>query len=609
MWGKGRQLGLAQTEIPVGMKILFLHVSAGEGLHFKEIRGGTFHSQQAGSLGGCCEAEGTGSTGTRLPEGDFTGRRDGRRRRRRRLARCPSSVRALSAGGSGGRVAAVRDVGQAELGVPPVGSGPPLPTGKVPLSWKGRRAEGDCMPVQGCPSDHPATLKPACLARAVLATGLQPESWSSGRRWPGNRPTAQVLVVWLAFAWQRAYSPSPGCPAGVGLATGLQPEAWLSWQRAYTLRPTCPAGVAPEGFPGPNPFRHSLPRDRCAPPPTNRNQVSRLRPCLLLSGAPAGSSSAHFTAGAGDSLARSLPCLDWSAFLRRPLIGPTRLFSRRDLGFLPVLRRRRQRELGGREERRASRMRRAAKLRVENRRARGVAKKAAGTRCGKGEPATGEPATTQQNPKQKTVKVPPARLTRWKTLPQATRDFIANVIERARLSSLPRRDSDQEASLQLLRQLEKRLLDRCSSLLVPPGKLKDLKNCRKLLVLEEGQLKEGEAALQNLQEELDRTLDRLEKTRDEAEVLQEEIGQLKGFLEEAEDQGMQDVASGVLNLPPLPPESFQQQTLQDQLMSIENVREIFAELYTLQRSSHVQILSGFLERAHAAAELLSHPSC
>ncbi|XP_059818688.1 centromere protein Q-like [Hypanus sabinus] len=273
------------------------------------------------------------------------------------------------------------------------------------------------------------------------------------------------------------------------------------------------------------------------------------------------------------------------------------------------MRRRQQREPGGREERRADKMRRAAKLRAENRRARGPAKKAARTGRGEEEPATREPATTQQNPKQKTVRVPPARLTRWKTLPQTTRDFIADAIDRALLSSLPRTDSDQEASLQLLRQLERRLLDRCSSLLVPPGKLKDLKDCRRLLVLEEAQLKEGEAALQNLQEELDRTLDRLERNRDEAEVLQEEIGQLRGFLEEAEDQGMQDRAPGVLNLPPLPPESFQQPTLQDQLMSVKNPRQILSELHALQRSSHVQMLSGFLEQAHAAAELLSFPGC
>ncbi|XP_069777119.1 centromere protein Q isoform X6 [Narcine bancroftii] len=169
-------------------------------------------------------------------------------------------------------------------------------------------------------------------------------------------------------------------------------------------------------------------------------------------------------------------------------------------------------------------------------------------------------------------------------------------------SSLPHEASHHVPYLEILEQLKNRLNDRCSDLLAPPAKVGHPRDCHKMLAQEKEHLVEGEAALRTLQEELDRTLEKLDCDRDEAEGLQERIRQLKDIVEEANHRGVQDVPSGCLNLPSLPPDSFLPISLQDRLETLENPARILAELESLGRCGELQDLCTFLERAYAQVD-------
>ncbi|XP_069777118.1 centromere protein Q isoform X5 [Narcine bancroftii] len=202
----------------------------------------------------------------------------------------------------------------------------------------------------------------------------------------------------------------------------------------------------------------------------------------------------------------------------------------------------------------------------------------------------------------RTVKVGPAKLARWRPLSKTVQEFITSAIEAAILSSLPHEASHHVPYLEILEQLKNRLNDRCSDLLAPPAKVGHPRDCHKMLAQEKEHLVEGEAALRTLQEELDRTLEKLDCDRDEAEGLQERIRQLKDIVEEANHRGVQDVPSGCLNLPSLPPDSFLPISLQDRLETLENPARILAELESLGRCGELQDLCTFLERAYAQVD-------
>ncbi|XP_069777116.1 centromere protein Q isoform X3 [Narcine bancroftii] len=211
-------------------------------------------------------------------------------------------------------------------------------------------------------------------------------------------------------------------------------------------------------------------------------------------------------------------------------------------------------------------------------------------------------ASNPRNATHRTVKVGPAKLARWRPLSKTVQEFITSAIEAAILSSLPHEASHHVPYLEILEQLKNRLNDRCSDLLAPPAKVGHPRDCHKMLAQEKEHLVEGEAALRTLQEELDRTLEKLDCDRDEAEGLQERIRQLKDIVEEANHRGVQDVPSGCLNLPSLPPDSFLPISLQDRLETLENPARILAELESLGRCGELQDLCTFLERAYAQVD-------
>ncbi|XP_078063866.1 centromere protein Q [Mustelus asterias] len=213
--------------------------------------------------------------------------------------------------------------------------------------------------------------------------------------------------------------------------------------------------------------------------------------------------------------------------------------------------------------------------------------------------------SSQINPKHKKVKVSSVKIARWKPLPQSTRDYIAAAVDIAVYNSLPQKGFKKEDSQEHLSHLRQRFLDRCSSIQAPVSKLKDLKNIKKSCAFQEEHLREDEASLQMLQNELDKTLDTLERNSEEVEKLQDEISHLKAFLDETENDEFQNVDSGVLSLPELPEASFQQATLQEKLMGIGNRDAILQDLQTIQRSPALQNLLAFLERAHTEADGVS----
>ncbi|XP_072354194.1 centromere protein Q-like [Scyliorhinus torazame] len=213
--------------------------------------------------------------------------------------------------------------------------------------------------------------------------------------------------------------------------------------------------------------------------------------------------------------------------------------------------------------------------------------------------------SSQINPRHKKVKEATAKTARWKPLPQRTRDYIAATVDIAVYNSLPQKGSKRDASEEHLSQLRQRFLDRCSSIQAPVSKLKDLKNIKKCCASQEEYLREDEASLKMLQNELDKTLDTLERNSEEVEKLQDEISRLRAFLDETENDEFQNVDTGVLNLPELPEASFQQATLQEKLMGIGNRDALLQDLQTIQRSPAMQNLLTFLESAHAEADGVS----
>uniref|UniRef100_UPI00398EDBD9 centromere protein Q n=1 Tax=Pristiophorus japonicus TaxID=55135 RepID=UPI00398EDBD9 len=214
-------------------------------------------------------------------------------------------------------------------------------------------------------------------------------------------------------------------------------------------------------------------------------------------------------------------------------------------------------------------------------------------------------ATSQINPKQRKVTVSIAKASRWKPLPHSTRDYLTATINSAMYKSWPQKGFEKESSQDHLSQLRQRLLDRCSSIQVPVSRLKDLKNVKKSCALQTEHLREDEATLQILQDELDQTLDTLERNREEVERLEDDISSLRELLDDAEGGELQNMNPGVLNLPELPQTSFQQATLQEKLMAIRNRDDLLLDLQTTQRSPEVRNLLTFLELAHAEADGLS----
>ncbi|XP_038656905.1 centromere protein Q-like isoform X3 [Scyliorhinus canicula] len=172
---------------------------------------------------------------------------------------------------------------------------------------------------------------------------------------------------------------------------------------------------------------------------------------------------------------------------------------------------------------------------------------------------------SQINPRYKKVKESIAKTARWKPLPQSARDYIAATVDIAVYNSLAQKGSKSDASQEHLSQLRQRFLDRCSSIQAPVSNLKDLKNIKKSCASQEEHLREDEASLKMLQ----------------------------------------NVDTGVLNLPELPEASFQQATLQEKLMGIGNRDALLQDLQTIQRSPAMQNLLTFLEYAHAEADGVS----
>ncbi|XP_067833200.1 centromere protein Q [Heptranchias perlo] len=214
-------------------------------------------------------------------------------------------------------------------------------------------------------------------------------------------------------------------------------------------------------------------------------------------------------------------------------------------------------------------------------------------------------APNQMNRKQKVARVSAAKAARWKPLPQSTRDYIAAAVNIAMYNSLPQRGSEMEASQEHLVHLRRRFLARCSSIKVPVGKLKDLKNLKKSYELQKDHLREDEATLQTLQDELEKTLESLEQNTMEVEKLQDDIKALKDLLDETGCEELQNVSPGVLNVPELPQTSFQERPLQEKLADVENRDDLLKDLQTIRRSSNMQNLLAFLEGAHAEADKVS----
>ncbi|XP_038656904.1 centromere protein Q-like isoform X2 [Scyliorhinus canicula] len=189
---------------------------------------------------------------------------------------------------------------------------------------------------------------------------------------------------------------------------------------------------------------------------------------------------------------------------------------------------------------------------------------------------------SQINPRYKKVKESIAKTARWKPLPQSARDYIAATVDIAVYNSLAQKGSKSDASQEHLSQLRQRFLDRCSSIQAPVSNLKDLKNIKKSCASQEEHLREDEASLKMLQNELDKTLDTLERNSEEVEKLQDEISRLRAFLDETEND-----------------------EFQEKLMGIGNRDALLQDLQTIQRSPAMQNLLTFLEYAHAEADGVS----
>lgn len=229
-------------------------------------------------------------------------------------------------------------------------------------------------------------------------------------------------------------------------------------------------------------------------------------------------------------------------------------------------------------------------------------RKASGkTRGGEGKPRARnrkETSLSQKRAGQQRVLVPAVKLAQWIPISQHAHTYITGCLDQTLISSLPPNSSNEEYS-QHLRRLRKRLAERCSSILTPPRNRRSFKNSSKLLSLESRHLEEGARSLQTLQEELDLTLDNLEQNREKLELLQEEIRKIR---ESMEEEDLQVPPATNLDIPTLPPASFEQQTLQDQLTSQEDLLSISSDVQSLVRSEELRDLLAFLERCHSAVD-------
>ncbi|NXP12409.1 CENPQ protein, partial [Thinocorus orbignyianus] len=207
----------------------------------------------------------------------------------------------------------------------------------------------------------------------------------------------------------------------------------------------------------------------------------------------------------------------------------------------------------------------------------------------------------------KKVKLTSAKIGAWPTLSETTRQFLETVMDSVILSVLCQQRVNKDDVQKHLNLLKERMLKFFKTLKVPPGKLGNLKNVRRLQMAEKQMLETNEESLVQLEEEITEAERSAERTEEAIEQLQHKIKVLKNQLEEEEKKAkkvFQENYSGALHLPELPKRSFQAPILQEELLKIKNQKGLLKDMNAIQQSTDLKNMLTLIEKTYEKVNFL-----
>ncbi|KAL2088172.1 hypothetical protein ACEWY4_017000 [Coilia grayii] len=189
---------------------------------------------------------------------------------------------------------------------------------------------------------------------------------------------------------------------------------------------------------------------------------------------------------------------------------------------------------------------------------------------------------------------------RWKAPAQPVLSALDRMLSLAVLSVLSMKLKEKDETQKHLNILKERFLSSCSKLQVPPRK--HMKLASQQYHAETQKRQDGEKKLASLEENHRAVVSTLEEMEVNRDRLDEECRIMRSRLEEQEDNSqevLQQREQAVLHLPPLPPRSQTDDTLQERLMRW--VPDAGAVLKTLRKVPEMQQVNAFMELAHQHA--------
>ncbi|KAG7467562.1 hypothetical protein MATL_G00155080 [Megalops atlanticus] len=197
---------------------------------------------------------------------------------------------------------------------------------------------------------------------------------------------------------------------------------------------------------------------------------------------------------------------------------------------------------------------------------------------------------------------------KWKLLPKTSITALDSMLDLSALSVLTLRKKDKEEFQRYLNLLKDRFLASCVELKVPPRKQGDIVQGSCLYQAESKKNTVGKKTLQVLEGKVNSIVKMLEQMDVRMKKLELDRLRLRAQLEEEEERVqeiLQRSEQGVLNLPPFPPQTAPELSLQEQMAGMVKDPSTAACLAgMLHCSQEAQELWAFLELAHLQTDQL-----
>ncbi|XP_037700464.1 centromere protein Q-like [Choloepus didactylus] len=202
----------------------------------------------------------------------------------------------------------------------------------------------------------------------------------------------------------------------------------------------------------------------------------------------------------------------------------------------------------------------------------------------------------------KQLKIASNKRKTWQPLSKSSREYLQSMMESVIIAILSKSIKENEQIQYHLNCLNKRLLQLCETLNVPPKKQKDLTNVSSLLKMERTQHRANEEGLALLQEEIDKIVETTESMTGNIQSLKSKLQVLTSEVDEEEEKVkkiFQMDGSEVLSLPELSQNSLKAPILQKEiLMLIPNQNALLKDLDVLHNSSQMKDMFTFIEEAY-----------